>query len=181
MGALLRSHLPQPAHLGPVVTHPPGAVVGAIPNRAGGTGSPTKETTSMALHTVNVIDPLPEDKRKKLNVRVMVVQADSEAEAVQRVADECASSAHYAKCRIQHRADHGRDAVLTWAYQTWERSDSPDAPIAEALARPVVLAERKLRDMLDILPDSKTGDAVVDAARALLATLNDMRNANEPT
>lgn len=130
----------------------------------------------MALHTVNVIDPLHDDKRKKLNVRAVVVQADSEAEAMQRVADECASMGSYAKCRIVHRADHGRDAVLTWAYQTWERDQFPEgAPTADELATPLVVAERKLRDMLEILPEGKTGDAVADAARALLAALRDAR------
>ena len=63
----------------------------------------------MKLHAVNVVEGgIPTDKRKKVSVRIVLVQARDKEHALEEAAKGFASR------------------PIDWAFQTWERYDFDD-------------------------------------------------------
>jgi len=77
----------------------------------------------MKIHAVNmIVGGIPTDKRKKISVAMLLVQARDEKHALEVAAQGYASYDDFAKRSFLYRNEFD-GGPITWAYQTWERSD----------------------------------------------------------
>jgi len=80
----------------------------------------------MKLHAVNVVEGgIPTDKRKKVSVRVVLVQARDKEHALKEAARGFASRTDFSTYSFLYRNEF-EDGPIDWAFQTWERSDLDD-------------------------------------------------------
>jgi len=80
----------------------------------------------MKIHAVNmIVGGIPTDKRKKINVTLLLVQAKDNLEALIVAAKGYASHSNFAEYSFLYRNEF-EEGPITWAYQTWERSDLDD-------------------------------------------------------
>jgi len=77
----------------------------------------------MKIHAINmIVGGIPTDKRKKINVTVLLVQARDKDHAYQVAAQGFAHYDDFAKHSFLYRNEF-EEGPITWAYQTWERND----------------------------------------------------------
>jgi hypothetical protein len=80
----------------------------------------------MKLHAVNVVEGgIPTDKRKKVSVRIVLVQARDKEHALEQAAKGFASRTNFLAYSFLYRNEF-EDGPIDWAFQTWERSDFDD-------------------------------------------------------
>jgi hypothetical protein len=80
----------------------------------------------MKLHAVNVVEGgIPTDKRKKVSVRIVLVQARDKEHAMEEAARGFASRDNFLAYSFFYRNEF-EDGPIDWAFQTWERSDFDD-------------------------------------------------------
>ena len=84
----------------------------------------------MKIHAVNmIVGGIPTDKRKKIHVTLLLVQARDEKHALQVAAQGYASYDDFAKRSFLYRNEF-EDGPITWAYQSWERDDLQFTPVS---------------------------------------------------
>lgn len=77
----------------------------------------------MKIHAVNmIVGGIPTDKRKKIHVTLLLVQAINNLEALIVAAKGYASHSNFEEYSFVYRNEF-EDGPITWTYQTWERSD----------------------------------------------------------
>jgi hypothetical protein len=80
----------------------------------------------MKLHAVNVVEGgIPTDKRKKVSVRIVLVQARDKEHALEEAAKGFASRTNFLAYSFFYRNEF-EDGPIDWAFQTWERYDFDD-------------------------------------------------------
>jgi len=79
----------------------------------------------MKMHAVNVIvGGIPADKRKKVSVKIVLVQAHDKEHAMQRAAQGFFTHDNFADYSFIYRNEFDdTDGPITWNFQTWERTD----------------------------------------------------------
>ena len=82
----------------------------------------------MKMHAVNVIvGGIPTDKRKKVSVKIVLVQAHDKEHAMQRAAQGFFTHDNFADYACVYRNEFDdTDGPITWNFQTWERTDFDD-------------------------------------------------------
>jgi hypothetical protein len=77
----------------------------------------------MKIHAVNmIVGGIPTDKRKKISVTLLLVQARDKDHALQVAAQGYVSHSNFAEYSFLYRNEF-EDGPITWTYQTWERDD----------------------------------------------------------
>jgi hypothetical protein len=77
----------------------------------------------MKIHAVNVIvGGIPADKRKKISVTLVLVQARDKEHALQVAARGFSTHDNFADYSFMYRNEFD-EGPITWTYQTWERFD----------------------------------------------------------
>jgi len=85
----------------------------------------------MQIHAVNVIvGGIPSDKRKKVHVKIVLVQAIDRGHALQKAAQGFSTHSNFDDYTFIYRNEFDdTDGPILWNFQTWERADFDDVQL----------------------------------------------------
>jgi hypothetical protein len=85
----------------------------------------------MQIHAVNVIvGGIPTDKRKKVNVKIVLVRAIDKGHALQKAALGFSTYSNFGDYAFIYRNEFDdTDGPIIWNFQTWERTDFDDVQL----------------------------------------------------